>query len=42
MVIKTNPLTTYSKAPVCSKIRTKHATQYEQDLEFFNVTLGGK
>jgi len=30
------------KVAVCSEIRTKHATQSEHHVEFFNVKSGGK
>jgi len=30
-----------TKITVCSEIRTKHSTQSEHDVEFFNVTPGG-
>jgi len=40
MVIKTNQLMTYkAKVAVCSEIRTKHSTQSEHHVEFFNVEL---
>jgi len=29
------------KVAVCSEIRTKHSTQSEQHVEFFNVEPGG-
>ena len=29
------------KVAVCSDIRTKHSTQSEQHVEFFNVKTGG-
>jgi len=42
MVIKTTQLMTYSaKVAVCSEIRTKHSTQSEHHVEFFNVKPGG-
>jgi hypothetical protein len=42
MVIKTSQLMMYkAKAAVCSEIRTKHSTQSEQHVEFFNVKPGG-
>jgi hypothetical protein len=31
-----------AKAALCSEIRTKHSTQSEHRVEFFNVTPGGK
>jgi len=31
----------YSKAAVCSKTRTKHSAQYEQHVEFLNITPSG-
>jgi hypothetical protein len=38
MILKTNQLMTYkAKVAVCTKIRTKHLTQGEQHVEFFNV-----
>jgi len=41
MVIKTSQLMTYTaKATVCSEIRTKHSTQSEHHVEFFNVKPG--
>jgi len=30
-----------AKAAVCSEIHTKHSTQGEQHVEFFNVKPGG-
>jgi hypothetical protein len=40
--LKTNQLMTYkTKAAVCSDIRTKHSTQNEYHVEFFNVKPGG-
>jgi len=30
-----------AKAAVCSEIRTKHSTQSEHHVEFFNVKPGG-
>jgi len=30
-----------AKVAVCSEIRTKHSTQSEHHVEFFNVKLGG-
>jgi len=30
-----------AKAAVCSQIRTKHSTQSEHHVEFFNVKPGG-
>jgi len=42
MVIKTNQLITYkAKVTVRSEIRTKHSTQSEHHVEFFNVKPGG-
>jgi len=42
MVIKTNQLMTYTaKVAVCSKIRTKQATQGGHQVEFMNVKPGG-
>jgi hypothetical protein len=29
------------KAAVCSQIRTKHSTQGEHNVEFFNIKPGG-
>jgi len=41
-VIKTNQLMTYkAKAAVCSEIRSKHSTQSEHHVEFWNVKPGG-
>jgi len=31
----------YSKVAVCSEIRTKHSTQSEHHVEFFNVKPDG-
>jgi len=31
-----------AKTAVCYEIRTKHSTQSEHHVEFFNVKLGGK
>ena len=31
-----------AKVVVCSEIRTKHSTQSENHVEFFNVKPGGK
>jgi hypothetical protein len=43
MVIKTKYLMIYkTKAVVSSEIRTKHSTQSEHHVEFFNVKPGGK
>jgi hypothetical protein len=40
MVIKTNQLMTYKgKVAVCSEIVTKHSTQSEHHVEFFNINL---
>jgi hypothetical protein len=40
--LKTNQLMTYkAKAVVCSEIRTKHSTQSEYHVKFFNVKTGG-
>jgi hypothetical protein len=42
MVIKTNQLMMYkTKVAVSSEIRTKHSTQSEHHVEFFNVKPGG-
>jgi len=42
MVIKTNQLMLYkAKVAVYSEIRTKHSTQGEHHVEFFNVEPGG-
>jgi hypothetical protein len=42
MVIKTNQLMMYkAKVAVCSEISTKHSTQSEHHVEFFNVKPGG-
>jgi len=30
-----------AKVAVCSEIRTKHSTQSEKHVEFFNVKSGG-
>jgi hypothetical protein len=30
-----------AKAAVCSEIRTKHSTQGEHNIEFFNIKTGG-
>ena len=30
-----------AKVAICSDIRTKHSTQRERHVEFFNVKLGG-
>jgi len=30
-----------AKVAVCSEIRTKHSTQSDHNVEFFNVKLGG-
>ena len=30
-----------AKATVCSNIRTKHSTQSERHVEFFNIQPGG-
>jgi len=30
-----------AKAAVCSEIRTKHSTQSEHRVEFFNIKPGG-
>jgi hypothetical protein len=41
MVIKTNQLMKYTaKVAVCFDIRTKHSTQSEQHVEFWNIKLG--
>jgi len=41
-VIKTNQLTIFkAKFAVCSEIRTKHSTQSEHHVEFWNVEPGG-
>jgi len=41
MVIKTNQLMTYKVgAAVCSEIHTKHSTQSEHHVRFFNVKTG--
>ena len=41
-VIKTNQLLMYkAKVAVCSDIRTKHSTQSESHVEFFNFKPGG-
>ena len=41
-VIKANQLMMYkAKVAVCSDIRTKHSTQSEHHVEFFNVKPGG-
>jgi hypothetical protein len=43
MVIKTNQLMVYkAKVAVCSEIRTKHSTQSEHQVAFFNVKPSGK
>ena len=34
-------MTYTAKVAVCSEIRTKHSTQSEHHVEFFNVKLGG-
>jgi len=34
-------MTYIEKAAVCSQIRTKHSTQSEHHVEFFNVKPGG-
>jgi len=34
-------MTYTAKATVCSEIRTKHSTQSEHYVEFFNVKPGG-
>jgi len=40
--MKPNQLMTYkAKVAVCSEIRTKHSTQSEHQVEFFNGTPGG-
>jgi len=42
MVIKTNQLMLYkAKVAVYSEIGTKHSTQGEHQVEFFNVKPGG-
>ena len=42
MVIKTNQLMlNKAKVAVCSDIRTKHSTQSQQHVEFFNNKPGG-
>jgi len=39
--LKSNQLMTYkAKVAVCSEIRTKHSTQSEYHVEFFNVKPG--
>jgi len=41
-VIKTNQLMIFkAKFAVCSEIRTKHSTQSEHHVEFWNVEPGG-
>jgi len=35
-------MTYTAKAAVCSEIRTKHSTQGEDHVEFFNVKPDGK
>jgi hypothetical protein len=40
--LKTNQLMTYkANVAACSEIRTKHSTQSEHYVEFFNVKPGG-
>jgi len=34
-------MTYKAKAAVCSEIRTKHSTQNENHIEFFNIKLVG-
>jgi len=34
-------MTYKTKVAVCSEIRTKHSTQSEHHVEFFNVKSGG-
>jgi hypothetical protein len=34
-------MTNTAKAAVCSEIHTKHSTQDEHRLEFFNIKPGG-
>jgi hypothetical protein len=42
MAIKTIQLLMYkAKVAVCSETRTKHSTQGEHHVEFFNVKPGG-
>jgi hypothetical protein len=42
MAIETNQLMTYkAKVAVCFEVRTKHSTQGEHRVEFFNVKPGG-
>ena len=42
MVIKTNQLKMYkAKVAICSDTGTKHSTQSEQRVEFFNIKPGG-
>jgi hypothetical protein len=35
-------MTYKAKVAVCSEIRTKHSTQSEDNVEFFNVEPGGR
>ena len=42
MVIKTSQFMMYKgNVDVCSEIRTKHLTQSEHRVEFFNIKPGG-
>jgi len=34
-------MTYKAQAAVCSQIRTKHSTQNEHNVEFFNIKPGG-